>query len=226
MSSSPMEIPRRSSGAQASELGAGYSVSPATHMTGTPPASPNLSQVLDIDVLDKSGHQLNTAWTFYFDRTVYGTTPADYVANLKKIYTVHCVESFWGIYNNIPSPGQIQMRCGYHLMRGTRKPMWEDVPEGGSWKFRVPKSCAERVWKELLLAVIGEQFSGYIHKDDQICGVSISTRQADDILQVWNLKSELAPQGKVIDKIRDLVPDVQIQTTFYKSHQETLKKGR
>ena len=46
-------------------------------------------------------------------------------------------------------------------MRDRRRPIWED-PEnenGGYWKLRCNKKHTEFVWKELLLAAIGEQFS-------------------------------------------------------------------
>lgn len=38
--------------------------------------------------------------------------------------------------------------------------MWEDEnnKEGGSWSLRISKGFANKIWEDLMLALIGEQF--------------------------------------------------------------------
>ena len=47
-------------------------------------------------------------------------------------------------------------------------------------------------------------------------GLSISVRDRDDIIQVWNTRSDLAEESAVPEKIQSIVPHVKFSTVFYK----------
>jgi translation initiation factor 4E len=78
---------------------------------------------------------------------------------------------------------------------GIRRPVWEDPlnTNGGKWIIRLKKGVADRIWEDLVLAVIGDQFDdcqGLTEDGDdehpQICGCTISVRQHEDIVTLWN----------------------------------------
>ncbi|XP_068758252.1 eukaryotic translation initiation factor 4E type 3-like [Montipora capricornis] len=186
-------------------------------------SSPHLSRksLNDLESSEKSGIPLKTAWTLWHDKYVRGATAAEYAANLRKVYTVHTIQSFWSVFNNIPLASQLGTRTSYHFMRGERKPLWEDKENvnGGYWKMRCDKQNTDKAWKELLLAAIGEQFVGSVREDDEVCGISVSVRERDDIIQIWNSNAKAVDDATVLDKVRDLLTDIDVFDDFYKPHQ-------
>lgn len=73
-----------------------------------------------------------------------------------------------------------------------------------------------RLWKELLLAAIGEQFEGHLAPGDEVCGISVSVRERDDLLQIWNYDSSLISEATIMKKVHSLVPDIVFGAEFYK----------
>ena len=85
---------------------------------------------------------------------------------------------------------------------------------GGKWIIRLRKGIADRLWEDLVLAVIGDQFAecdvespgngvdgehASSSEWPQICGCTISVRQNEDIITVWN---RVEGDAKVKDKIK------------------------
>lgn len=49
--------------------------------------------------------------------------------------------------------------------------------------------------------------------------MSVSIRDRDNIVQLWNVRSDLAEQSTIIDKIKTLVGHVSLNAIFYKGAQ-------
>ena len=44
----------------------------------------------------------------------------------------------------------------------------------------------------------------------------MSVRERDDVVTIWNTRSDLAEQSNLIEKIQELLPSVNFTATFYK----------
>ncbi|XP_017887553.1 eukaryotic translation initiation factor 4E type 3-like [Ceratina calcarata] len=183
--------------------------------------------VKTIEEHETSGIPLQSAWTFWLDRAISGTTVEEYKQNLTKIYTVNTVQSFWAVFNNIPKASAVQVRYSYHLMRDERYPLWEEPinQNGGTWRLKCYKSDTETIWKEMVLAAIGEQFADCVMEGDEVCGVTVSIREREDIIQIWNMNASLASKATVLDKVHSLLPNTKFQE-LYKPHQSHHAYGR
>jgi len=198
-----------------------YSSSPSPLSHPTREHLPPSNQIVEhLEEFKYTGLTLNTPWTLWINRFVSNLSKEEFESNLRKIYTISTVKTFWNVFNHMPSPNHIKPQYSYHLMRNNIRPVWEDPSHtfGGMWKLRCPKKYTDTVWQELLLACVGEQFLDDINPDDEILGLSVSIRKNDDLIQVWNLNSEMAADSNVVRKIKELCPDVQFETSFYKPH--------
>jgi hypothetical protein len=66
------------------------------------------------------------------------------------------------------------------------------------------------------VAAIGEQLSEHLAEGDEICGITVSCRRDQDLLQIWNTHSRLASEASIIDAVHKLLPDIRFSAEFYK----------
>ncbi|PPR03195.1 hypothetical protein CVT26_008043 [Gymnopilus dilepis] len=167
-------------------------------------------------------HPLRNTWVFWFrQQRAPGNKVISYEEGIKKIAAFSSVESFWSLWTHLAPPSALQPTTDYLLFHsGIRRPVWEDPLNlgGGKWIIRLKKGIADRFWEDLVMAVIGDQFddtsrkaglAGANKSDDgsdlgtewpEICGCTISVRQSEDIVTLWN---KVEADQKLRERIRD-----------------------
>jgi translation initiation factor 4E len=159
-----------------------------------------------------------------------GSRIKDYDHASKRIGAFSSVEDFWALYVRLKPLDALPPVSDYHLFRAGVKPTYEDPANirGGKWQVRLRKGIAARIWEDLVLAIIGDQFHGPLAEADtpeELCGAVISIRHTEDVLSVWNRTSR---HGAATLKIRNLMrkvlgfgPDVVFE---YVAHSDRLGK--
>ncbi|CAE6449889.1 unnamed protein product [Rhizoctonia solani] len=170
-------------------------------------------------------HPLKSTWVIWFHQRQNRTpqTLINYEEGIKRVTAFSSVESFWSIFTHLNPPSNLQPTTDYLIFHsGVQRPVWEDPMnvKGGKWSIRLRKGVADRLWEDLILALIGDQFED----EDEVCGCVLSVRIQEDIISVWN-KDE--SNSQVLNRIRETtrrVLNLPPSTTFeYKSHNESLQ---
>ncbi|CAE6473071.1 unnamed protein product [Rhizoctonia solani] len=170
-------------------------------------------------------HPLKFTWVIWFYQRQNRTpqTLINYEEGIKRVTAFSSVESFWSIFTHLNPPSNLQPTTDYLIFHsGIQRPVWEDPMnvKGGKWSIRLRKGIADRLWEDLILALIGDQFED----EDEVCGCVLSVRIQEDIISVWN-KDE--SNSQVLNRIREttrrvlnLPPSANFE---YKSHNESLQ---
>lgn len=69
------------------------------------------------------------------------------------------------------------------------------------------------------MACIGEQFATVLAKGDDICGLTVSVRQYDNIIQLWNRDANGHTEA-LFAKIKATLPGIELSKAFYKPHKQ------
>mmetsp|Transcript_20945 Transcript_20945/g.30990 ORF Transcript_20945/g.30990 Transcript_20945/m.30990 type:complete len:259 (-) Transcript_20945:326-1102(-) len=151
-------------------------------------------------------------------------TPSNpYESSIKQVATVHTVEEFWSVYDFLVRPNDLPTTTDYHFFRKGIKPTWEDAANarGGKWIVRLKKGLASRHWEEVILALIGCQFTGI--PANEVCGAVVSIRYSEDIVSVWNKTND----REITDRLRDGIKRILQLPSFvhmeYKPHETSLQ---
>uniref|UniRef100_A0A0R3QSC2 eIF-4F 25 kDa subunit n=1 Tax=Brugia timori TaxID=42155 RepID=A0A0R3QSC2_9BILA len=160
----------------------------------------------------------------YFVRPQGKFDPEDYALYVQPVASFNSVEQFWNTYCFLKRPADINEKVDFHMFKEGIKPVWEDDAnrKGGKWILRLKKGFSSRIWENLILAMIGEQFL----VGEEICGAVCSIRNQEDIVSLWNRTADnLATTNRIRDTLRrvlNLPPNAILE---YKRHDDCLKHG-
>ncbi|KAL3119044.1 hypothetical protein niasHT_003827 [Heterodera trifolii] len=185
-----------------------------------------LAQLVPDVPLREDEHLLEHSYIFsYFMRPQGKFDPEDYAMYVQPVSKISSVEQFWQVYRFIKRPSDLAEKVDFHLFKEGVKPVWEDPSNrnGGKWILRLKKGLSSRIWENLLLAMIGEQFL----VGDEVVGAVCSVRNQEDIVSLWNRTADSHP---VTNRIRDTlrrVLNLPTNTVLeYKRHDDCLRDQR
>ncbi|ORX61718.1 eukaryotic translation initiation factor 4E [Hesseltinella vesiculosa] len=159
---------------------------------------------LDLDVT----HPLQNAWTLWYDNPLQNNNNnQSWAENLKEIATVTTVEQFWTVNNNLTKVDQLDPNANYYFFKKGIRPEWEDPAnaKGGKYSIQFPRARSGNTinlfWLNMLLAVIGEQFT-----KDEVCGTVIAIRRNYFRIALWTKTAERTAELESIGHtIRELL---------------------
>uniref|UniRef100_A0A7S3NNN2 Uncharacterized protein n=1 Tax=Euplotes crassus TaxID=5936 RepID=A0A7S3NNN2_EUPCR len=115
---------------------------------------------------------------------------------MEPVAEVETVEDFWAAYQYLLKPNEALSKTCYHVFKQGIKPIWEDDSnkDGGRWHIWFPKGQTNKLWEDLLLHLIGNQFT----HGDSICGIEVRIKPRGDSLSIWHSDaSDLDQKEKV-----------------------------
>eukprot|EP00930_Biecheleria_cincta_P024908 TRINITY_DN17783_c0_g1_i1.p1 TRINITY_DN17783_c0_g1~~TRINITY_DN17783_c0_g1_i1.p1 ORF type:complete len:426 (-),score=61.67 TRINITY_DN17783_c0_g1_i1:48-1289(-) len=167
---------------------------------------------------------LETAWTFWYDKKTSDRKESEqYMEGLKQLGSFNTIEGFYRHYTHLLRPSDLPRDHNVLLFRKGYRPMWEEFPEGGCWIIRIKRKASQnyvnRMWENLLLAFIGEEF-----ELPDVVGCVLSTRLKDDVLSVWNLNNrDPTARFRIGEKLKEIL-DLDMNTLIqYKDHMQSLQ---
>lgn len=142
--------------------------------------------------------KLADEWTIYFFKM---NKEKKWIDNMKTIFTVDSVESFWGTLSHLKPVYEMSYGCDYYFFRKHIAPMWENEfnKNGGTWVISSHKSKRHSeldvIWIEVLMFLIGETME---EDSNEICGAAVNIRGNYDKITVWTANSSNDESNKRI----------------------------
>ena len=94
--------------------------------------------------------------------------------------------------------------------------MWEDdhCKDGSKWSVKLSKQLTNKLWEDLLLALVGNQFTD----EDEVLGLLVTLRHNFDTIQVWNKsgkdKERIDTVKKDIERVLQIGADSELRLDY------------
>ncbi|GAA5943513.1 hypothetical protein JCM3775_001380 [Rhodotorula graminis] len=120
--------------------------------------------------------------------------------------STHSTYSLFSTDADEAAPAATNLICDYNVFRSSIAPAWEDSANvgGGRWVVRLRKGVADRVWEEVVYALVSERIGGDDERvGDKVNGVVLSVRRDEDILSLWVAPSSRTERDIIRDSLRN-----------------------
>jgi hypothetical protein len=144
-----------------------------------------------------------------------------YGDRLKEVCSMDSVESFNQYYVYMKSPDEMPLNSNIYIFHDDIKPMWESLPEGGAWTFRLKRDDARlhHAWENLVLSCTGEGLGS-----SNVAGVVLGSRPREFVLSVWlesGQTSEL--RFEILQHLKEILKLQEGDTLQFKDFTSSLK---
>ena len=152
--------------------------------------------------------RLNDKWIFWFHDPLDNNWKINSYRNITDIVSI---QDFWKLYNNLEE--KIIENSMLFLMRHDIEPLWEHSRNvnGGCWSIKISKDRVYEIWKNISMALLGENISN--NDLNKINGISISPKKSFCIIKIWNDKKE----NKSVDLLKK-IENISYEGVIYKPH--------
>ena len=140
------------------------------------------------------------------------------------------VQQFWKVFQYLKRPSELSVGSQIFLFRKGIRPEWEDEAflNGGRFLFKHYRrnhlDMANKLWEELVLAFIGEQFT----YRNEVLGIMVHLKNGIDGFQVWikNGRDEKLKQAIHDDLVRIWEAPRHVSITFDQFHKTEEEKSK
>jgi len=128
-------------------------------------------------------HPLEHNWSFWY---FFPNDQSDWSSNLNFMTTVSTIEDFWAVFNWVDLPSEMKVGSDFSLFKGGIKPDWSDErnKNGGRFIIQCSKKETDCFWREILMALIGQQFIDE-ETESKVNGCVVSIRPKMNKISIW-----------------------------------------